>query len=240
MKRFFILTILLALSCCSEKPQDQKQTEAEPRQIAALPEPVQTFLQTQSGSRLPTVDDTQWKEEFLRGEFHPFAEADTNRDGIPDVVATIQLDGKFNVLVWHGVGKTFAEPVWLVRGDPRPISGVIVDDKGTITPVHCYYCDFNTEYRWNGRAYAQGVFLTNETACIAPSASIYALPDLNSQVMLRAPDDGDEAKVLEAPQWVRNQLWYRVHLVDNPQLSGFTEGKNLAVFDGPCKIDGRR
>jgi hypothetical protein len=204
------------------------------------PEPLQTYLRNHAGSRLPTVNDTEWKEDFLRGEFRPFVSVDTNRDRIPDLVAVVAIREKFSVLVFHGgQHNTFEEPIALMRDIPQTISGLVVDTDGTIGPVLHWRSDYNVhQFRWSGRAYSEGLFFTNETPCLMPGASVYAAPDANAQPTFSASKkSGENALVLAMPFWTADRLWYKVRLTDVPEQSGFVQGKDLAVWEGPCKWD---
>jgi hypothetical protein len=184
--------------------------------------------------RLPTIADTPWKEEFLKGDFHPFVQADTNRDGVQDLVVVVAVAETFSVVVFHGGPKAVTEPLTIMRHSPGPISGVIVENDGTIKPITCYACESEDIFRWNGRTYARGIFLTNETACIASNASVFPVPDKQLPAAYRAKEAGN-AIVLEPPAWAGEQLWYKVRLPDAQDVTGFLEAKDLAIWDGPCK-----
>jgi hypothetical protein len=218
----------------TKSPADRGPTKAT-GQISP-PVTVQEFLRSHEEYRLITLADTEWKEEFTRGEIRPLATGDINRDGRIDLVAVLAAGTKFNVVAFLGEsGVYLSQPTWILRDQEQVISGITVSDDGTVTPIYCYYCDANPDYRWDGREYSRDVHLEKEVVCVAPGSALYSTPETSTESSFRAAEDGDDAVVLQGPVWRDDEVWYRIRILNGDEVTGFIQGALLARPDGLCK-----
>ena len=174
------------------------------------------------------------------GYWHPWAVADLDRDGIPDVAAAVvkrtPSGTQYGVLAVHA--RTPMQVNWMVPLDTTPINGVVVGGffgPDTVEPLYCYRCDANPWFRWSGHAYELELFSVGQTFPLGSSTE--RIIELFTESRLKSGIAGKvvncmEAKILATTGTSRDTRWYQVE-VRGPKLQrGWVRAKTIDT--GAC------
>ena len=240
---------------CLPETEARDPTDARLASARAL----QGFLKRNPSYRLLALKDTAVHGEFVRScmlepseveaarrwkedSFRPIVEADTNRDGMPDLVAVFVSAGKFSVAVFHGARGGFSpKPSWVIRGASDVMLGVHVSDSGAIVPLYCSGCDSNPWYHWIDSNYELFAHLRGEMICIQQGAIAYSSPNLKSKVAGQT-DRPTEAQIVRVgPRGTilakksKAFRWYLVKSKDNARLAGYVPSHQFLEEPGDCE-----
>ena len=143
------------------------------------------FLEANPEYMRVTVEDVDLKEEFEAGFLDPYTFADTNADGMVDLVALLVVERLSAIGVFHGpLDRVPLVPVWLDLEEGDVISGVYAE-RGWIMPVYCTECDANPYHIWSGSEYELEYIQPGEVLCVMADSPLYSEPSVTSAVVFR-------------------------------------------------------
>jgi hypothetical protein len=110
------------------------------------------------------------------GYWPPWVVVDLDRDGRPDIVATVVRRAsngtEFGVLAVHAQAPVKVH--WIAQFGKEKINGVAAGGRfgDRVTPLYCIECDSNSWFRWSGSSYEVELFAIGERIGIASDPSI--------------------------------------------------------------------
>jgi len=256
------MAFLLA-ACGQEDTSSPAQITAETgkEDLIRAPEALIQFLKKKSSYRLLAAADVRAHPEFafeagdkhaatsaaylqnyLTKEFRPFELADTNRDGLKDIVAVLVEDRKFNVLVFQGKTQGFTEePVWILRDEKMSLAGVRVAESGAIFPLYCLGCS-NSGFVWTGDGYESDASAIKDEVCLIEKARLYSEASSASKVVHETTplsvaivvEIGPPEPRSEATPTQSKYRWYKVQLKKSPEKQGFVRDDAFDTQPGMC------
>ncbi len=191
---------------------------------ASLHAELEALLRVQPEYRLLTQDDVGWQDSMYV-EFTPYDIADTNGDGINDIVAILVKERRdragllFSLVCLQSEnGAKDHKAVWITRDQEEEIMSVDAE-KREIFPLVCTNCNSNRSLRWTGSEYDWDVYFVGETACISAGETLVENPaDPESRGL--SVSNTIEARVIEIGRRDAGQdRWFRVRTLDekNPR-----------------------
>jgi hypothetical protein len=133
------------------------------------------------------------------GYWPPWVVVDLDRDGRPDVVATVVRHAskgtEFGVLAVHAQAPVKVH--WIAQFGKEEINGVAAGGRfgDRVTPLYCIECDSNSWFRWSGSSYEVELFAIGERIGIASDPSI-DYPELASGTLAVFGLPSRESKVV--------------------------------------------
>lgn len=233
----------------------------ESTQAGVLPEILRTYLQKNPSFRLLDAADirahpefvardgdkhaaarTIYLQEYLAKEFQRFRLADTNRDGLKDLVAIIVDSGKFHVLVFQGDQQGFsAEPHWVLRDETDGLAGIHIAESGAIFPLYCIACDSNPFFVWTGEEYERNASPVGAVVCLQEKTRLYSTASYQARIV-HETSGMVEATVIEIgphePSTAvekKEYRWYKVKLKKGSGHLGFARSYAFVDGSGLCE-----
>src|SRR5258707_12027949 len=124
----------------------------------ALPNMLRTALQGLPGVSIleAPIEAANLGDLKQGGYWPPWAMADLDGDGLPDVAAVVVkgqgANRTFGVIAIHA--RTPAMIHWVVPMGKESITGLTTKQPpNSVMPLFCFACDSNTFLRWSGTAY---------------------------------------------------------------------------------------
>jgi hypothetical protein len=218
----FLLLATLVLAACGTSSPENTPAENTPTSTESsippshdLPDRLQQFLLAEPGYRLLTREDAAWNDD-RDGQFMPYDTADTNADGIDDVVAVVvnQGGGQYSIVCLQSQANgPNAATVWVVKDQQRRILGVDASTR-EISPITCTKCFANTPLRWTGSEYGAGVFFPGEKACVSKGHALMQEPSEQSSIVATLPN-AMKVDVLEiGKRDPGEERWFKVRTPD--------------------------
>jgi hypothetical protein len=219
---------------------------------------VKKFLADHPAYRIATLDDIadhgetfQWcireqseleyQKKFREDYFKPLVTGDADRDGIPDLIAILVKEDKFNAAIFKGTKKGYSSnPHWLIRDDSEIILGVSVQQDGLIIPHYCMACDSNPLIRWIESSYEVDGHLPGERVCVAKETVAHLVPNIKSRATWQA-DNNQLASIIKiGPRSTPTGTvslgfrWYQVKSERNPESTGYVPSNRFLEDPGEC------
>lgn len=187
------------------------------------------------------ADEVEYQKKFKEEHFRPLVDADTNRDGIPDLIVVLVRDKKFSVVAFQGTRGGFSSKAfWLVKDEPDIVLGTLVSKDGLVIPLFCIECDSNPPIRWVGSSYEVYGHLPGEEICIEQGTEIYSSPNHNSLTNGKMDKTQQATVVRIGPTGWRlenpNQKfrWYKIKAKGDTRLTGFVPSSRFLEGPGDC------
>ncbi|MFM2057686.1 MAG: hypothetical protein RLY71_2071 [Pseudomonadota bacterium] len=239
---------------CLEELEVKDPTD---KKLAAT-DTIKKFLTTNPTYHVATLDDIadhvetfQWcireqsqieyQKKFREDYFKPLITADTDGDRIPEMIAIMVKENKFNTIIFKGTKNGYAStPYWLIRDGPEIILGVSVQQDGLIIPHYCMACDSNPLIRWIESDYEVDGHLPGEQVCLAEKTNAHSAPDIKSKTTWQA-DKNQMVRIVRAgprsdavgtaPLGFR---WYQIKSERTPRNTGYVPSHRFLESPGEC------